>query len=103
MKIPEREKTPIIPKRKKTGGSLPKEDSIRHRCKELGVKVHPSTIQSRMKKYDMTFEEAIAYKPLTKSQAGRKAKRHSRWGKEIAADSEEYQLRQGRKPTPQED
>lgn len=78
MKIPDHElRTPLVKKKKPMGGSKPKPDSFRERCKKAGVKVHPSTIWSRMQKYGISFEEAISYRPMSQNEAGRRARKNN--------------------------
>lgn len=78
MKLTPHDK-PIETGRQNRRGAAP--DSFAARCKAAGVKVSPRTIQSRMRRYDLTFEEAVAWKPQERPAAGRVGKKKSYWSK----------------------
>jgi len=96
MKILKHEQKPIET-RKKPRRPPPDPNSIEQRCKREGVKLHPSTIRNRMKDHNLTFEEAVAYKPTPRSKCGRIGKEKSVWALTTPGSTAEYQQRQGRK------
>lgn len=71
-------------------------DSIKQRCIRDGVKKHPATIISHMKRHNMTYEEAIAYVPKTQRKAGQIGKKSSHWNKTTPGSPMENAIREGK-------
>jgi hypothetical protein len=97
MKIFDHERKPLVRAKGPNSSRQPDPESIESRCKREGITIHPSTIRNRMRVHDLTFEEAVAFKPTPRSKCGRIGKSKSAWRKTTPGSSKDYQLTQGRK------
>lgn len=87
MKIPEHERKPLVVKKKRVSRRDP--DSIKQRAERDGF--NGGTICSRMKRHNLTYEEAIVYVPEDKSAAARRGNRNSFWRKESEAHARDLE------------
>ncbi len=96
MKFGKFDRKPIEGGHSTRGQNRPSDpNSIENRCKREGVKTHPRTIRSRMTQHDLTFEEAVAYKPQNSSMSGRKGKKGSYWNKTTPNSPEDHREAEG--------
>lgn len=90
MKIPEREKGPLVKKPKARNN--PGRKGIATRMREDGIThLTANQVRDRMKTHDLTYEEAIKYQPMTAHEKGQIGRKRSAWGRWIS--DEEFQAR----------
>lgn len=70
-------------------------DSIAAKCRAVGTKTPPGTIISRMKRHGISFEEALAWKPASGAEIGRKGKVCSHWKKVSPNSKLDRQIAEG--------
>ena len=71
-------------------------NAISRRCEADGVTVSPAAIISRMRRHDLTYEEAIAYVPETHRKAGQIGKKTSYWNKTTPGSPLDQAAREGK-------